>query len=58
MKVFGFLELAGLLFVTNIILEDELEDGRRTSLDKMERYFYATILSVFRNNGRSYIPFK
>jgi hypothetical protein len=50
-----FLEFAGLVFDTGFILEDELEDGRRASLDKMDRYFCATILSVFGDNGSSYI---
>jgi hypothetical protein len=54
-----FLEFFGLLFVdTSIVLEDELEVGCRTSLDKMDGYFYATISSLLRNNDRPYIPFK
>ena len=36
---FKFLEFMGLVFDTSMILEDELEDGRRTSLDKIDRYF-------------------
>ena len=31
----AFLEFAGLVLDTGIILEDELEDGSRTSLDKI-----------------------
>ena len=47
-----------LLIDTSIILEDELEVECRTSLSKMDGYFYATILSVLRDNGMCYIPFK
>jgi hypothetical protein len=54
----AFLELVGLVFDTGIILEDELEDGRRTPLDKIDRYFYESICGPHRNNGRPYIPFK
>ena len=39
----AFLEFAGLVFGTSIILEDKLEVGLRTSLRKMNRYFYETI---------------
>jgi hypothetical protein len=52
------LEFAGLVFGTSFILEDNLEDGRRTSLDKVDKYFYKTISSLLRHNGRLYIPFK
>ena len=38
-----FLEFAGLVFDTGVILEDELEDGRWTSVDKIDKYFYETI---------------
>jgi hypothetical protein len=31
-----FLEFVGLVFDTSIISEDELEDGLRTSLDKVD----------------------
>jgi hypothetical protein len=58
MKEIVFLENIGPLFDTSTILEDEPEGGRRTSLNKMDRYFYATILSVLRDNCKSYIPFK
>jgi hypothetical protein len=58
MNKVAFLEFVGLVFDTGIILEDELEDGRRTSLDKIDRYFYETISSLLRNNDRPYIPFK
>ena len=37
-----FLELVGLVFDTGIILEDKLENGLRTSLDKIDKNFYAT----------------
>ena len=49
----AMLEFVGLVFDTGIILEDELEDGRRTSLDK--KYFYESISSLFGNHGRPYI---
>ena len=35
-----FLEFFGLVFDTITILEDKLEVGLRTSLDKIDRYFY------------------
>ena len=53
-----FLELVGLVFDTGIILEDKLENGLRTSLDKIDKYFYATILSLRNNGAKSYLPFK
>ena len=37
-KVF-FPKCVGLVFDTGVILEDELEVGRRTSLDKYDKYF-------------------
>jgi hypothetical protein len=40
MNKVAFLEFAGLVFDTCFILEDKLEDGRRTSLDKVDKYFY------------------
>jgi hypothetical protein len=52
------LVFVGLAFDTDIILEDELEDGRRTSLDKNDRYFYETISKLLRNCDRPYSPFK
>ena len=59
MKEVVFLEFSGLLFVdTSIILEDELEDGLWSSLDKMDGYSYATVSSVLRDNGRFYIPLR
>ena len=38
-----FLELVGLAYDSGIVLQDELEDGLRTSLDKFDKYFYETI---------------
>ena len=38
-----FLKFAGLVFDAGVILEDKLEVGRRTSLDKIDKYFYETI---------------
>ena len=48
-----FLELVGLTYYDAgmIVLQDQLEDGLRTSLDKIDKYFYETILSLFRHNG-------
>jgi hypothetical protein len=50
----AFLEFVGLEFDTGIvpgsgILQDKLEIRLGMSLDKIDRYFYKTILSVFRN---------
>ena len=53
-----FLKLVGLVYVGMILLQDELEDGRRTSLDKLDKYFYESILSLLANDYRPYIPFK
>ena len=53
-----FLKLIGLVYVGMIVLQDELEDGRRTSLDKLDKYFYESILSLLANDYRPYIPFK
>jgi hypothetical protein len=44
-----FLEFDGLVLDTGIILEDKLEVGLRTSLDKIDRYFYETISCLLRN---------
>ena len=53
-----FFKLVGLVYVGMIVLQDELEDGRRTSLDKFDKYFYESILSLLANDYRPYIPFK
>ena len=59
MKAIVFPENFGPLLDTSTLFEDELEGRRWTSLDKMDRYFYATVLRLFiRDNGKSYIPFK
>ena len=59
MKGVVLLEFVGLVFDTSMmILEDELEDRNRTSLDKIDRNFYVTLSNLFRNNDRHYIPFK
>jgi hypothetical protein len=53
------LECVGFVSDTGSILEDELEGGRRTSLDKIDNYFYEIITSLLRNNGRPQVlPFK
>ena len=39
----AFLESVGLVFDTIIILEDELEGGHWTFLDKIDTYIYAII---------------
>ena len=38
-----FLEFVGQVFDTSISLEDKLKVGLRTSLHKIDRYFYETI---------------
>jgi hypothetical protein len=44
------LEFVGLVFDADMILEDELKDGRWTVLDKIDKYFYEnTISSLLRN---------
>ena len=53
-----FPECSGLVFDTDVTLEDELEVGRRTSLNKYHNYIYATVTGMIRNDGRPYIPFK
>jgi hypothetical protein len=40
------LEFMGLVFDTGMILEDQLEDGRRTSVDKIDRYFWETMSNL------------
>ena len=52
MNKVALLEFMGLVFDIGMILEDELEDGRRRSLDKNDEYFYETISSVLENNDR------
>ena len=52
MNEVALLEFMRLVFDTGIILEDKLEDGRRTLLDKIDRYFYETISNVLGNNDR------
>ena len=37
-----FLEFAGLVFDAGVILDDELEDVRWTTGDKIDKYFYET----------------
>lgn len=54
----AFFEFVGLEFDAGIVLQDELKEGRRTSLDKIDRYFYETISRLLRNNGSPYLPFK
>jgi hypothetical protein len=58
MKEIVFLENFGTLFDTRTIFEDKFEGRCQTSLDKMNIYIYATILSVRGDNGRAYILFK
>ena len=53
----AFLEAIGLVFDAGTILKDKLEVGLRTSLDKIDRYFYETISYLLRDRN-SYIPFK
>ena len=42
------LEFAGFVFDTGVILENELEVGRRTYLDKYDKYLYETVSSLLR----------
>ena len=58
MKRVAFFEFAGLVFDSGMILEDELEGGRRTPLDKIDRDFYDIISSLLKYNGGINIPFK
>ena len=54
----ALLELVGLVFDTSIILQDKLEDGPGTSLDKIDRYIYGTKSSLLEKNRRPGVPFK
>ena len=59
MNKVALLEYVGLVSDTGSILEDKLEGGRRTSLDKIDDYFYEIITSPLRNNGGPQVlPFK
>ena len=59
MNEVALLELVGLVFHTSMILEDKFEDMLWTSLDKIDRYFCETIMSLRRNSkDRLYRPFK
>ena len=50
--------LVGFVNDTGFVLQDELDVGRRTSLDKFNEYiWYGSICGLLRNND-SYIPFK
>ena len=42
----AFLEFVGLVFDTSIILEDKLEVGLWTSVHKIDRYFYESIIFI------------
>ena len=53
----AFLEFVGLVFDTANILEDDLKVGLRTSLHKVDRYFYE-IISCLLWDRKGYIPFK
>jgi hypothetical protein len=59
MNKVSFLEFIGPVSDTVVNPENELEVGRRTSLDKFDRYFYTSRSpDLFGNNGRPYIPSK
>ena len=58
MNKVALLEFMGFVFDTGMILENELEDGRRTPLDKIDRYFWETRSNLLGDNDRPYIPFK
>ena len=53
-----FLEYLGPFFDTPMILDEEFEDGRRTSRNEVDGYFYKPTSSLLRNNDRHHIPFK
>ena len=55
----AFLECVGLVLDTGIIHEDKIKVVLRTSLHKIDRYFYETIIYiVFMRSRIGYIPFK
>ena len=59
MNKVALLEFVGFAFDTCFILEDKLEVGRRSFLDKVDNYFYGTVSSLLRSDDRGpYIPFK
>ena len=59
MNKVAFFEFVGFVLGTYFILEDKLKIGCRSSLDKMDNYFYGTVLGLLINDDRrSYIPFK
>ena len=43
MKLVKSLKFVRLVYDTDFILEDELDDGRWRSLDKIDKYSYKTI---------------
>jgi hypothetical protein len=47
MNTIDVLEFVGLVFDTDFVLENELEDRRRTCLDKIDKYFYENILEIY-----------
>jgi hypothetical protein len=48
MNQVAFFEFVGLVFDTVSILEDELQGGRWTSLDKIDVYFYENYIESVR----------
>ena len=48
----AFFELVGPVHTAGVVLQNELEDGRRTCLDKIDKYFYEAISSLVRQDGR------
>ena len=42
----AFLEFSGLVFDASFVFEDKLEVGRRTFLDKFDKYLYERICSL------------
>lgn len=49
-----FLEFIGLVFDTGIVLENELEIGRRTCLDKVDKDFFQVNVSGATRGDRTH----
>ena len=45
-------------FDANFVFEDELEVGRWTFLNKVDRHLYENICGLLQNDTRHYLPFK
>ena len=58
MNKVALFEFVGLVFDTSIILDDKLEGRCRTSLDKIDRYFYKATSSLIRNKCQALYTFQ